>query len=902
MKSGDDVFSKLRKQYPKFIFESVSYTKTEKELSGTFLFKAGRETFTPCFSIPMRPFFSQRPHRSLDLEKLIFNIGMVELVSYWKAMCSPTVNIMPFALSQTQKNFWKKLYFNGLGEFFYTNGITTDLQSFMTMEANNENPTQRTDIPFPTQGVIVPIGGGKDSVVTLEILKNHRTNVIPLIINPRGATLDTLKTAGFKEEDAIIIYRTIDRRLLELNTAGFLNGHTPFSALLASYSVLASYLTGVQNVALSNEASADEATVHNSSVNHQYSKSLEFENDFRKYTKKFVLKNHEYFSFLRPLSELTIASLFAEYPRYYSVFKSCNVGSKKDIWCQTCPKCLFAYIILSPFIEEKILSKNIFSENLLDNDSLKNIFMELIGETPSKPFECVGTVQEVNEALSMLYNQMRGKKMPALLKEWSLMRKKQTQLKIESLQYTKKRLTKKNLQPEYYNILQRQVQYPHAIRLTGEWEGRNIMILGWGKEGQSTYKFFRQRFSQMPICVSDEKESTKQDEIFKTDPYVVFYTWNEAFEHINETDIIIKSPGIPFEKLHHRVKDLTKITSQTEIFLRYFSRQTIGITGTKGKTTTTKLLGEILLKAGIDTIVAGNGGVPVFDIWNQITPATKVVLELSSHQLEKITIAPAWSALLNIYEEHLDHYKSYRDYQQAKLNIATRQTAEDTFLYFADDAVAAEWISEIKFKQTVLPMDLSTYHWDHPRYLYGNHNLRNVLCAATMAECLGVSTPTINKVLSTFHTAPHRLEPIGTFHNIDFFDDSISTIPEATIAAVKALPDVETLILGGFDRGIHYNKLIDFLLQSKIKNIAFMGKAGRRMQSLLPEKHHFNVLMQDRMEEIVAWCFQNTKAGKGCLLSPAASSYDRYKNFEHRGNTFRETVKQCEKTSQKAQE
>lgn len=894
MESKGEVFSRLRQQYPEFVFESFSYTENKDVLSATFVFRTVGEVFRPAFQIPLRSFFLKNGHHAGDLQRLIFNIGMIELISYWKATCSPNVIIKAAPLPGEQKAYWKKLYFHGLGEFFYSNGIAADMDSFMNIVSDECGSLHTVSMSETTDGVIVPIGGGKDSVVTLELLKKHHSNVIPLIINPRGATLETLKTAGFEEKDAIIIYRSIDKHLLELNAKGFLNGHTPFSAMLASYSVLVSYLTRVADVALSNESSANEATVHNSTVNHQYSKSLEFENDFRAYTRSYVLKEHNYFSFLRPLSELKIASLFSEYTQYYPVFKSCNVGSKHDVWCEECSKCLFAYIILSPFIDEKILSQEIFSKNLLEEKSLEPTFMELIGKTPTKPFECVGTVEEVNVALAMLYNKMRGKELPYLLNIWYHMQNGYVSMNFQKQQWCLESNHMGNLTEKYFDILKRYTQYPHAIKLHKEWEGKTIMILGWGREGRSTYKFFRSRFPDMPIYVSDENAVVRQENVFTTDCRLKFQPWETAFKNMKTIDRIIKSPGISFLKLPDEEEFLSKVTSQTELFLDYFSQQSIGITGTKGKTTTTTLLYALLSQGGFETVLAGNGGVPVLEVWNNITPFTKIVLELSSHQLDHIHVAPAWSAVLNIYEEHLDHYKSYVDYRQAKMNIAACQKTGDTFLYSIEDCETKQCLSENDRGQNLLAVGLNSYHWNKPRFLYGNHNLWNVLFAATIAEKLGVSQQNINQTLAEFRPQPHRLESVGTFGNIHFFDDSISTIPEATIAAVEAIPNVTTVILGGFDRGIHYEKLIAYLLRSKVKNIVFMGSAGERMSALLPEKHDFKILKQDNMKEIVKWCFENTKAGSSCLLSPAASSYDCYKNFEYRGQAFQDAVKTCE--------
>lgn len=346
-----------------------------------------------------------------ELDGLVFHIGMIELISYWKSVASPTIYIDVYSISNEQQNWWKKLYWKGLGEYFYQNQIETSIDNFLHFECSLNAPSidlfnyrkiEKSD------RVIVPIGGGKDSVVTLEKLRKEH-QVIPFIINPRGATLDCARIAGFKTpDDLFTIQREIDPILLELNKKGYLNGHTPFSAMLAFYTLLVSYLTNTREIALSNESSANEATIPNTDINHQYSKSLEFENDFQLYVKQNMNDCAHYFSFLRSFSELQIAEMFAQYTDYHLVFKSCNAGSKVNKWCCNCSKCLFAYLILSPFIDDQKMIQ-IFGEDLLNKKELLHYFKELTGIAPNKPFECVGTIAEVNEAVSMLCNTRKDK-------------------------------------------------------------------------------------------------------------------------------------------------------------------------------------------------------------------------------------------------------------------------------------------------------------------------------------------------------------------------------------------------------------------------------------------------------------------------------------------------------------
>jgi len=357
--------------------------------------------FHPCFKIPARQFYCWKSIHKEVLDLLIFNIGMIELISYWKIACPKKVIIKPYQLDGEQVKWWKKLYFNGLGEFFFLNGIDTDFDDFMTIESDSTRKSIVSGNGFDfDERTLVPVGGGKDSVVTLEALR-RKMDIIPLIINPRGATTDCVITAGFAEKDTIVINRTLDPTMLEMNKQGYLNGHTPFSAMLAFYTLLLGFATKSKYIALSNESSANEPTVPDTEINHQYSKSVAFENDFRYYISKYVNADIQYFSFLRPLNELQIARLFSKAKPYHDVFRSCNVGSKTDAWCGHCPKCLFTWLALSPFLDRTELTR-IFGKDLLKDKELASTLEKLDGTAEVKPFECVGTVGEVAACIAFI--------------------------------------------------------------------------------------------------------------------------------------------------------------------------------------------------------------------------------------------------------------------------------------------------------------------------------------------------------------------------------------------------------------------------------------------------------------------------------------------------------------------
>ena len=386
-------FDDLREEFKCFTFYKQEVELQDCVLSMTFHFDLdNRYAFHPTLTIPARPFYHWESIPKEQLEVLAFHIGMVELVSYWKIACPKTVVVKPFDLKLCQKKWWRHLYYNGLGEFRYLNGIDCSEHDFLKIESGTDREMKNLNLPLEER-TMIPVGGGKDSVVTLEMLRNEMP-VIPLIVNPRGATVECVKAAGYTMDEVAVVNRTLDPTMLQLNKEGYLNGHTPFSALLAFVSLLLGFGTGSKYIALSNESSANESTVPGTNINHQYSKSIEFERDFREYVHAHLNEEIQYFSFLRPLNEMQIASFFSKCTAYHGVFKSCNAGSKTDSWCGKCPKCLFTWIILSPFISRERLTE-IFGKDLMADPELKPIFEELNGTSAVKPFECVGTVEEV---------------------------------------------------------------------------------------------------------------------------------------------------------------------------------------------------------------------------------------------------------------------------------------------------------------------------------------------------------------------------------------------------------------------------------------------------------------------------------------------------------------------------
>lgn len=412
IKMRQNDFEALRKAHPLFTYQSCTAAREGDLIRMNWLFHISPDiTFQARLDIPLSFFNTDTPE--LVLQELCFQLGLVEMISYWKTACPPLIKIEAGKMSETSIPFWKELFYLGLGEFRFLNGIHCEKEDFVNFDYLERAPL---NLAFPTDEnrVLIPVGGGKDSAVTLSLLHQTGQECIPFMINPLPASFRCLHAAGISEEKAIIFQRHLDPSLLQLNAAGYLNGHTPFSALLAFSTLIASAITGAGQIALSNESSANEASIPGTDINHQYSKSYAFEEMFRRYMTEELGIKPMYFSFLRPLNELQIAALFAGMPEFHTAFLSCNVGSKQDRWCGECPKCLFTATILSPFLSRDEI-RNILGTDIFENIRLYPTLLELAGWADNKPFECVGTIEEVRASLDQAFSSQTSP--PALIRK-----------------------------------------------------------------------------------------------------------------------------------------------------------------------------------------------------------------------------------------------------------------------------------------------------------------------------------------------------------------------------------------------------------------------------------------------------------------------------------------------------
>ncbi|KKR88191.1 MAG: UDP-N-acetylmuramoylalanine/D-glutamate ligase [Candidatus Uhrbacteria bacterium GW2011_GWE2_41_1153] len=522
--------------------------------------------------------------------------------------------------------------------------------------------------------------------------------------------------------------------------------------------------------------------------------------------------------------------MFAKYTKYHHLFTSCNRSFKvhkertHTLWCGECPKCAFTFLMLAPFLPKTELAST-FGKNLLADESLIPLYRDLLGMGNLKPFDCVGTFEESRAAFSMASDKYRK---DAVVKKL-----------LPSVKDGKK------LQAQVLRTVPAPTS-PTQFRFLGI---ESVCILGFGKEGSVTQKYLKKFYPKIKVGVLDQTTDKKY------------------LEHQANFDLAIKTPGIQKSKV-----TIPYVTA-TNLFFSSVKNLTIGVTGSKGKSTTASLIYEMLKADGRKVRLLGNIGNPMLaSLLAKIDPAEIFVLELSSYMLDDIEYSPNIAVLLNLFPEHMDYHGGVDEYYKAKKQIFAFQT-------LGDIALRPEFKAKIPVSDKDIP-------------LLGEHNRKNIKAAINVVKEIGVSDSSIIEAIKKFKSLPHRLEEVGEFKGIKFIDDAISTTPESTIEALRALKNVKTIFLGGEDRGYDFKELERELRSIGVENIVLFPDTGKR---ILSSTKGLKILKTKNMEIAVKFAYKVTPEGSTCLLSTASPSYSIWKNFEEKGDLFKKFVKKYSK-------
>ncbi len=771
-------------------------------------------------------------------EKIFDSLHIILGLSYYKLYCPPSF-VCPYSFTQEEAFFWNTVYEKGLGEFLYKNNISHDSLAKFVATSSGQQIDSFTFNKLLKQESLVGIGGGKDSIVAGELLKKIRP-IKALLIETNTLSPIAEQVVNTMGVSSVVVRRFLDPQIFE-NHSNSYNGHIPISAIFAFLGYATAVFCEYDSVVVGNEYSSNFGNIlyEQKEINHQWSKSLEFEKLFQEYTRKFFTSEVKYFSLMRPYYEVRIAQMFTEFTQYFPIFSSCNRSFTvhkepgKTNWCGECAKCVFVFVLFSAFLEKEVLV-NIFGKNLYEVPTLNNLLKDVLGVGNLKPFDCVGVFEEAQYAAR-------------LAAERSFADQKEL-LDLVAILPT--------LSDEHFLSFQDTETLPAWAKLL---VAEKVAIAGFGKEGKATKEFL--------------------EKFYPTKEVVILHTDQELSKDISKNyDLVIKTPGIAKSKLH------APYTTATNLFFSLVPRhQIIGITGTKGKSTTAALVAHLLKSKYSDVRLVGNIGTPMLEEYVKgFSKDTLFVVELSSYQLDDISASPKYALVTNLYNDHALYHGTTEAYHQAKKNITLFQQRGDFLFLSPKQKELAGWRNSTL--ATVVAYDEAFYP---QTALIGDHNQENIQGAATVAAQFGINPKEVQSLLRSFEALPHRLEYIGTHKEISFYDDAISTTPESTLEALKSLPATETILLGGEDRGYDFSELERFLIASRVKNIVLFPKTGERMNF---SEERFRLLRTDSLEEAVLFCYEYTTAGKICLLSTASPSYSIWKNFEEKGDLFKKYV------------
>ena len=430
---------------------------------------------------------------------------------------------------------------------------------------------------------------------------------------------------------------------------------------------------------------------------------------------------------------------------------------------------------------------------------------------------------------------------------------------------------------------------------------KNIAILGFGREGKTSYQFIKKYLPESKVTIIDSVDYSS-DDLVKDDTNVSFVFGEKYLDNLNDYDLILKTPGISLLGVEY---DSSKITSQIELLLETHRDKVIGITGTKGKSTTTTLAYTILKENGYKAVLVGNIGTPAFSMLDEVDDDTYFVIEMSSHQLETLRLSPHIGVILNLFQDHLDHTGSIEAYHEAKMNMFRFQEKNDYAIYYKDNETLNNRVNNSDIKSTKITVSTSdigdiylkdndvyyngevVFNRDLKRNILGDHNFINIMVCFVIGKLFNINDSDILKSISNLKPLQYRMENLGEFEGVYYYVDTLATIPEATLATISAIDNIDTLIFGGLDRGISYEGFADKLKLTGINNFICMPKTGYDIGKELPDDKTYYA---EDLKTAVEIAKKVTAKGKVCILSPAAASYEYFKNYAEKGDKYKEYI------------
>ena len=843
-------------------------------------FECEEYCFEESFEYSFPPFVRQ--YEEKEVQRAAEFVALAAVPSYYKAMLAKNIQC-DFDLTIEQVAFLQGLLGDGLAEFRFKNDI--ELTSSPSLRSLNKVEFEEMSGTLNGQTAIVPIGGGKDSATSLEIVKRSGLDIVGFSVGSFPAIESCAKAASI---ELVHVNRQIDPKLFELNKSGFPNGHVPVTALTSALAILCATVMNAEKVIMSNESSADESTrvVDGYEVNHQWSKSSEAEKLIREAVASSGVRV-DYFSALRELSEFEIFSLFSNFEKFHGSITSCNNAFKideklrSDRWCCDCDKCRFVFLGLSAYLGPKKVAA-IFGKNLFDDSGQLQGFKDLLGISDSKPFECVGTTMESRMLLRncLKFDDFNESVLGPALEET-----------LDGLNELEEKLTN----PISSNFIEASISdairdlqvEQYSVRLAEYLSEMKIGVVGLGRDTSSIIRFLSKYagVSSFDISLpSNGAVSDSQFEIILEDNALTKYKDQLQLRQeaeILDCDIVFVSPGI--SKYSDIVVALdSKATTPLAWWLEYNkahfpNKCFIGVTGTKGKSTTASLLNHVLP----NSIVAGNLGFAVGNISvRELIECDFVILEVSSFQASYVKKSPDIVAITSLFDCHIDWHRTPFKYRHDKLNLALHGASE----LIVSDTIAdfAPLLSEIRNVQgSNSRTDVITLVPSVGRSLL-QRNQEVVRAVVGLVSPL-ISSKELDELLDSFAELKHRQEIISTKNGVVYVSDVLTTVDDF----ILRYPNANIfLLLGGADREVDQSELIHGLnlRREKVRCIC-LPETGLMVESELKNSQRAEDLMTG-----VNFAADLAEPGDIVLLAPGAPSFHRYKNYEDLADHFSRIV------------